>query len=75
MSVRWIADLTAPVAAIHSKVLVASFPEQNVNSVRSDDYFWLQDVTRRAPSCPPSLLRAMQSVASSWQAGQVGVMN
>ena len=47
-SALWLADLTAPAAAVQTKALVASFPEQNINSVRTDDYFWLQDVTRRA---------------------------
>jgi hypothetical protein len=62
MSAPWLADLTAPAAAVHSKMLVASFPEQNIDSMRTDDYFWLQDVTRRAPCAAQSIASPRQAV-------------
>ena len=42
------ADITAPMAAARSKALTASFPDENFSDVRTDNYFWLQDVTRYA---------------------------
>ena len=46
------ADITAPMAPARSKALTASFPDENFSDVRTDNYYWLQDVTRRADIVP-----------------------
>ena len=39
-------------APARSKALTASFPDENFSDVRTDNYYWLQDVTRRADIVP-----------------------
>ena len=59
-----LADTSAPMAPIRGKVLTASFPEQNLNDVRVDNYFWLQDVTRRAAATAVSWSQTLRTHVS-----------